>query len=100
MKHAARLALSALCLAAGCKVGPNYVKPSAPTPNTYKAVKGWKVAQPRDDMSRGKWWTLFNDPVLTALAEKVQISNQNLAVAEAQFRQARAVVRAARSQLW
>jgi NodT family efflux transporter outer membrane factor (OMF) lipoprotein len=81
----------------GCAVGPDYVKPSAPTPTTYKEMKGWKEAQPREDVIRGKWWEMFNDPRLNALEEQVNISNQNVAAAEAQFRQARALVQAARA---
>jgi NodT family efflux transporter outer membrane factor (OMF) lipoprotein len=60
-------------------------------------MKEWKVAEPKDRLVRGKWWELFNDPQLTALEEQVDISNQNIAQAEAQFRQARALVRVARS---
>jgi NodT family efflux transporter outer membrane factor (OMF) lipoprotein len=81
----------------GCAVGPDYVKPSAPTPESYKEMKGWKEAQPREGVIRGKWWEMFNDAGLNALEETVNISNQNVAAAEAQFRQARALVQAARA---
>jgi NodT family efflux transporter outer membrane factor (OMF) lipoprotein len=40
---------------------------------------------------------VFNDPVLNGLAEQVAVSNQNLAAAEARYRQARAAVTAARA---
>ena len=56
----------------------------------------WKLAEPRDDASRGKWWEIFEDPELNALEEQVDVSNQNIAQAEAQFRGARAAVRGAR----
>ena len=46
---------------------------------------------------RGKWWEVFNDPALNKLEEQVGISNQNVLAAEAQFRQAEALVRVARS---
>ena len=81
----------------GCAVGPDYVKPSAPTPASYKEMKDWKEAQPREGVIRGKWWEMFNDPGLNALEEQVNISNQNVAAAEAQFRQARALVQASRA---
>jgi NodT family efflux transporter outer membrane factor (OMF) lipoprotein len=48
-------------------------------------------------MGRGQWWEIFGDPRLNALEEQVVISNQNVQVAEAQFRQARALVQAARA---
>src|SRR4030095_10815630 len=58
----------------------------------------WKFARPNDDVIRGKWWELFNDTQLNALEEQVNISNQNIALADANFRAARAVVRESRSQ--
>ena len=70
-----------------CTVGPHYVKPTVETPAGYKEMSGWKVAQPRDDVIRGPWWEMFDDPLLNRLEGEVDISNQNLVVAEAQFRQ-------------
>jgi NodT family efflux transporter outer membrane factor (OMF) lipoprotein len=87
----------ALTVFTGCTVGPNYVRPPAQVPESYKELEGWKVAQPRDHLIRGAWWEIFNDPQLNELEEQVNISNQNVAVAEAQFRQARALAWAARA---
>jgi len=95
-------------LLAGCVVGPNYHTPTAETPAAYKELtptdykntEGWKVAQPKDDALRGKWWEIFNDPQLNALEEKVNVSNQNIAAAAASFFAARALVKEARSQLF
>jgi NodT family efflux transporter outer membrane factor (OMF) lipoprotein len=86
-----------LWLLHACTVGPDYVRPTMVAPAAYKELKDWKVAQPRDNFSRGKWWERFGDPQLSALEEQVDISNQNLQVAEAQFQQARALVRVARA---
>ena len=86
-----------LLLVTGCTVGPDYVRPSAVAPAAYKETKGWKVAEPRDDVLKGAWWEIFNDPQLNELEAQVDISNQNLAAAEAQFRLARAQVRVARA---
>ena len=80
-----------------CTVGPDYVRPTAEVPGVYKEMEGWKVAQPEDHLTRGAWWEIFNDPQLNGLEEQVNISNQNVAVAEAQFRQGRALVQAARA---
>jgi NodT family efflux transporter outer membrane factor (OMF) lipoprotein len=60
----------------------------------------WKASQPQDQVIRGKWWEIFNDPQLNSLEERVDISNQNLKIAEAQFRQARDTVRIDRSGLY
>jgi NodT family efflux transporter outer membrane factor (OMF) lipoprotein len=60
-------------------------------------MDGWTKAVPADQMLRGKWWEVFNDPALNELEEQVGISNQNVLAAEAQFREAEALVRVARS---
>ena len=69
-----------LTLMTGCAVGPDYVRSTVITPDAYKEVDGWKVAQPKDDVIRGAWWEIFGDPQLNALAAQVSISNQNLVV--------------------
>jgi NodT family efflux transporter outer membrane factor (OMF) lipoprotein len=84
-------------LFAGCTVGPDYVRPPAETPASYKEDAGWKVAQPRDELPRGAWWEIYNDPQLNALEAQVDITNQNIAAAEANFRQALALIRVARA---
>jgi NodT family efflux transporter outer membrane factor (OMF) lipoprotein len=105
-RHALTTALALTC--AGCAVGPDYLRPTAPTPGRYKeapaqqgaADPGWKTAQPRDEADRGKWWEIFGDPALDALEERVSVSNQTIAQAEAQFRVARAGARLARAGLF
>ena len=79
-------------LCAGCMVGPDYSKPSVPMTAAYKEDQGWKLARPRDDIPRGKWWEIFGDLQLNALEEQVSEANQNVKVAEAHFRQARALI--------
>src|SRR5712692_6496130 len=91
---------AALTLLTGCAVGPNYVRPTVIVPDAYKEADGWKPARPRDDTSRGAWWEIFADPQLSALEARVSVSNQNLVVAEAQFRQARALGREARANFF
>jgi len=91
-----------------CIVGPNYVKPSTPVapsfkeqpPPQFKEAPGWTQGQPIDDMHRGKWWEIFGDPALNALEEQIDVSNQNLAAAEATYRGARAAIRVARAGLY
>ena len=105
------LLLSAYCLllfADACTPGPKYAKPSAPTAPAYKELapsgsgpeSEWKASQPQDQELRGKWWEIFNDPQLNSLEERVDVSNQNLKIAEAQFRQARDQIRIDRSGLY
>ena len=86
-----------LTLLTACSVGPDYVRPTVVAPPVFKEMSGWKVARPQDHVSRGKWWEIYGDPYLNALEEQIDLSNENVAVAVAQFRQARALVQAARA---
>ncbi len=109
MKQGKVWALAAVAgLLAACSVGPKYARPTAPVPDVYKEQPpasfkesgAWKVSEPRDDTQRGKWWEIFGDLQLNALEDQVNPSNQTLALAEAQFRAARAAVRVTRSGLF
>jgi NodT family efflux transporter outer membrane factor (OMF) lipoprotein len=92
-------ALAAIALG-GCMVGPDYVRPSAPTTPAFKETEGWKVAEPRDHLPRGAWWEIFGDPDLNALQAQLDPANQNLRIAEARLRQARAAIRFNRAALF
>jgi outer membrane protein TolC len=72
-------------LLAGCTVEPNYRRPAAEVPAAYKEVGNWKQAQPNDQNLGGNWWEIFQDPQLNALEAQVNVSNQNLKAAEAQY---------------
>ncbi|MBS0316062.1 MAG: efflux transporter outer membrane subunit [Proteobacteria bacterium] len=98
--RSAALCAGGAALLAGCAVGPDYVRPGVTTPAAYKENRDWHPAQPADTLDRGRWWTLFGDPQLDALAEQVDLSNQSLKVAAAQYQQARALVESARSALF
>ncbi len=89
---AALLAAAVLHLA-GCTVGPKYHQPPAPVPPAYKENAGWKTAQPNDQKLGENWWEIFQDARLNALEEQVQVSNQNLKAAVAQYQQSRAALR-------
>jgi len=91
-------------LSPGCIKGPQYQRPStqAIVPPAFKEPppQGWKEAQPADGALKGNWWEIFGDPALNTLEEQVSISNQNVLLAEAQFREAKAAARVARSALF
>jgi NodT family efflux transporter outer membrane factor (OMF) lipoprotein len=91
-RKTALIAIAALQLT-GCVVGPKYHAPVAPAPPAYKEMGDWKPAQPNDQNLGGEWWKIFEDPQLDALEQQVNVSNQNLKAAEAQFRQSRATLR-------
>ena len=91
--------MSASALAA-CAVGPNYKRPPVETPPQFKEAEGWSPAQPQDGVDRGDWWSVFNDPTLNGLEQKVAVSNQTLAGDEAAYKEARALVAEQRAALF
>ncbi|MGO9641771.1 MAG: efflux transporter outer membrane subunit [Candidatus Acidiferrales bacterium] len=100
------LLLSGLLVLGGCDLAPKYHAPVTQAPPAYKELtpadqkvtEGWRVAEPKDDALHGQWWSIFNDPQLNGLEDKVNISNQTIAVAFSNYMAARALVREARSQ--
>ena len=94
------LVLAGMCELVGCAVGPKYKTPTAPTSPAYKEMGNWKTAQPNDQHLGGNWWEIFNDPQLNALEEQINISNQNLKAAVAQYQEARAALRYARADYY
>lgn len=108
LHHFLGLAILGVIFLTGCNFAPKYQKPAAPAPAAYKEltpdsakeVDGWKTATPNDAALRGKWWEVFNDPQLNTLEDQVNISNQTVAVALANFLSARAVVKQNVSQFF
>ncbi|WP_274519319.1 efflux transporter outer membrane subunit [Legionella steigerwaltii] len=102
--------IQASFLLPSCMVGPNYVPPKLVVPPQFKEAKGkkeigvkrknWKPIQPQDDMERGEWWKIFNDPVLNDLENQLYHFNQSIVNAEANFRQSLAIVDQARASLY
>jgi multidrug efflux system outer membrane protein len=86
----------------GCVVGPNYHRPNVQTPTAWKEQppEGWKTATPHDEISKGDWWVVFNDPQLNDLETQAIAANQNLQAAAQRVLQARAQALATRSNLF
>ncbi len=93
-------------LLTACAVGPDYERPPVETPAAFKEaaktadMKNWKPCEPKDDIDRGAWWTIYQDPILNALESQIDISNQNLKQAEANYRAAVAIADQTRSALF
>jgi len=101
----ARLIACTLCAAlAACSLAPPYERPSTPEPTAFKeapvADSTWFPAAPADELERGPWWDLFGDPTLSGLVAQVEVSNQNVAAAVANYAQAEALVRQQRATLF
>jgi len=93
----AACALGAALALAGCAAGPDYVVPAQAVGESYKEIQGWKPANPGDTGLRTDWWVAFNDPELDRLMRRMLASNLGIVQAEAQYRQAQALLRSARS---
>lgn len=99
------MAGAALLAVAGCNLAPHYKRPESDLPGQFKEAvpggadetMGWKIAEPKDATLRGNWWELYQDPQLNAFEERVAISNQTVAAAEANYRAAHALVAEARA---
>ena len=82
--------LAMVLLFAGCTVGPNYKKPTAPVPANWQVMEPWRQADPKDAVPKTAWWAIFHDEELNGLETDSLAANQTLKVALAHFDQARA----------
>ncbi|PYY88795.1 RND transporter [Pseudomonas sp. TKO26] len=98
MARGSRALSLGLCVAllSACAIGPDYQRPPVAEPVQYKEAQGWRQANPSDALARGAWWELYGDAQLNGLIERLNSSNQSVAQAEAQYRQAQAMVRSSR----
>jgi len=95
-------AIAVAAALSACAVGPDYQRPelSISSDRFKEAGAEWQPAQPNDAAERGEWWKLFNDAQLDELVRQVEVSNQNIAAAQAAYTQARAMVREQRASLF
>ncbi len=95
------IALGLLAAIAGCAVGPDYKRPTAPVPEAFSGETNiWKVAEPQAHLPKGNWWEIFNDEGLSRLELEAAAANQELKTAIAVFEQARAFVDVSRAGLF
>jgi len=87
---------------AACTVGPNYQRPKAEVPPAFKEAPpaGWKEGQPREEIAKGDWWSVFGDPTLNDLEKRATTANQSLKAAVERVDQARALARVTQAQLY
>ena len=100
MKLRVKVTIAASMALTACAVGPDYHRPTAPESTTFKELDGWKPSEPRDGIDRGAWWSIYADDQLDALERQIALSNQNVKMYEAEYRQALALVREAEAQLF
>jgi NodT family efflux transporter outer membrane factor (OMF) lipoprotein len=86
-----RFAMVTFCFAtlvACAPVGPDYEPPVTPMPGQWQE-HATDISQPASKLA-GQWWTLLADPLLNTLVARAVVSNNNLKIAEANIRVARA----------
>ncbi|MBL9148686.1 MAG: efflux transporter outer membrane subunit [Phycisphaerae bacterium] len=95
--RANRLFILALAVAAvsGCKVGPEYVRPSVDLPGEFRGAS----ADPAS-IADLPWWDVFQDPVLHSLIREALDNNYDLRVAVSRIEQARAIAAQSKAALY
>ena len=83
----------------GCSFAPAYRPPLIPIPAAFKEAGPWTLASPADRATRGAWWTVFGDPTLDALEQRIDTDNPTLTGAVGRYDQAAAYLAEARSGL-
>jgi len=83
--------VSIAILISGCTVGPNYKKPAATVPGTYRGLTPEEVAK-SDSASLGdqKWWEVFQDEQLRSLIRTALQQNYDVRIAGARILEAQA----------
>jgi multidrug efflux system outer membrane protein len=89
-----------LAFLSSCSVGPDYVQPTTPQASAYKESGPWKKAEPRDDISKGNWYTVFHDAKLNKLESQATFDSQTLRAAIARVSESRALARETESQFF
>jgi NodT family efflux transporter outer membrane factor (OMF) lipoprotein len=92
--------LLTILFVSACTVGPDYEKPPVDTPPSFKEAGEWVACTPDDAVDRGMWWSVYQDPILNVLEKQIDISNQNLKQAEANYRAAVAAADVTRAGLF
>ena len=92
--------LAALVLLSGCDLAPVYHTPQMMLPADYRGSGPFVRANPQDQLARGPWWQIFNDPDLDRLEKELDAANPDLQAAEETYTQARDVVGEAESGLY
>lgn len=98
MKYRIAVACVAAALApmfTACTVGPNYVRPTVPTPDA------WRIDYPKAaEVANTRWWQQFGDPVLDELIETALRDNRDLRIAAARVDQFIGALTTTASQLY
>jgi multidrug efflux system outer membrane protein len=90
-----------MLMVVGCNVGPNYKRPAAITPQSYRGALVPEIApaaQTESSLGDQQWAAIFRDPVLQKLVAEALQNNLDLRAAAERVLEARAQVGITRSQ--
>lgn len=86
----------AAALATGCATTRPYTAPVAAAPAAWSPSSAGTPAAP-DIAALGRWWSAFDDPLLTSLVERAIAGSPDIQTAVSRVRQARASLASTRS---
>ncbi len=90
MRKSVALACIAI-LGCGCTVGPNYKKPAANVPGTYRGLAEEEAGKTEPgSLGDQKWWEVFQDEQLRSLIRTALQQNYDVRIAGARILQAQA----------
>lgn len=88
-----------LVLLAGCKVGPNYVRPQVMAPAVYRGADNKPVSSAnQNSLGDEDWAKVFNQPELQDLIRTALTNNYDVRIAAQHVLEAQAQLRITRSQ--
>jgi len=81
--HKTLLSLILMLALAGCKVGPNYVRPTSDVPGGFRgqAPDLDKTGASAESLGDAKWWTVFQDEQLQTLIRTAVANNYDARIA-------------------
>jgi multidrug efflux system outer membrane protein len=85
-----------VCIASGCTLGPDYVRPAVDVPASYRFAADANSEASLADVPA--WWRGFGDPALDALVDEGLAANHDLRIATARVDEFAAVVAATHAQ--
>ena len=85
---------------AACSLAPHYEVPDVPLSAQYHTPGPWAVASPVDQLDRGGWWKLYQEPCLDDLEQRLIANNPDLRAAYFHYVQAEAYIKQVSSQLY
>ena len=99
MTHRRILLLCAVGVAAaGCTVGPDYVRPEVSVPSVDRGATSGPPAAGAESYGDLYWWSIFPDPDLQELVRTALAQNYDLRIAVTRILQAQSQLTIARSQ--